>query len=344
MRYPKFLKDGGRIGFIAPSFGCTIEPYASCFNEALRRLQQRGYKTVEGPNCRKDDGAGKSTDPKSCAAEINEFFEKPYSDVLISCGGGETMCEDLSYVDFAGIAEAAPKWFMGYSDNTNLTFTLPTICDTAAIYGPCAATFGQRPWHPAVEDALAAIRGEKLTLSNYDKWEKDQLKADDNPFVPYNVTEPFDMKIEGSAKGQNKAEFSGRLIGGCLDVLTCLCGTRFDHVKEFVVRYAGDGIVWFLESCELRPAGIRRALWQLENAGWFENVKGFLIGRPYCGPCDDFGLTEITAVTGILEKYDVPILMNLDIGHLPPMMPIISGSFGEIRAEGNKLTIDQKLI
>lgn len=344
MRYPKFLKDGGRIGFIAPSFGCTIEPYASCFNEALRALQARGYKTVEGPNCRRDDGFGKSTDPKSCAAEVNEFFTKPYSDVLISCGGGETMCEDLPYIDFVGIAEAEPKWYMGYSDNTNLILTLPTICDTAAIYGPCAASFGQKPWHLAVEDALQVLTGEKLTLSNYDKWEKDQLKAEENPYVPYNVTEPFDMRLEGSAKGKDSAAFSGRLLGGCLDVLNILCGTRFDHVKEFAARYADDGIVWFLESCEYRPIGMRRALWQLENAGWFENVKGFLIGRPYCGPMDDFGLDEITAVTGILEKYDVPILMNLDIGHLPPMMPIIAGAYGEVRAERGRLTIGQKLV
>ena len=29
MRYPEFLKDNGSIGFVAPSFGCNIEPYKS---------------------------------------------------------------------------------------------------------------------------------------------------------------------------------------------------------------------------------------------------------------------------------------------------------------------------
>ena len=35
MRYPRFLKSNGKIGFIAPSFGCTIEPYRSDFEDAL---------------------------------------------------------------------------------------------------------------------------------------------------------------------------------------------------------------------------------------------------------------------------------------------------------------------
>ena len=71
-------------------------------------------------------------------------------DAIISCGGGELMCEILRYVDFERIAQAKPKWFMGYSDNTNLTFLLTTLCDTAAIYGPCAASFGMKPWHAAI--------------------------------------------------------------------------------------------------------------------------------------------------------------------------------------------------
>lgn len=50
------------------------------------------------------------------------------------------MCETMNFVDFEKIKSAAPKWYMGYSDNTNFTFLLSTICDTAAVYGPCAGT------------------------------------------------------------------------------------------------------------------------------------------------------------------------------------------------------------
>ena len=29
----------------------------------------------------------------------------------------------------------------------------------------------------------------------------------------------------------------------------------------------------FFESCDLNVFSIRRAMWQMDNAGWFENVK-----------------------------------------------------------------------
>ena len=67
MRYPEFIKQGDRIGFIAPSFGCgSIEPYFSRFKSALHYFEEKGYRTVTGPNVYKSDGIGKSTDAAAC--------------------------------------------------------------------------------------------------------------------------------------------------------------------------------------------------------------------------------------------------------------------------------------
>ncbi len=148
MRYPEFLKENGTIGFVAPSFGAATEPFRSAFDNALKKFHALGYRTKLGPNCYASDGVGISSTPENCGKEINEAVTSPDSDVLISCGGGELMCEILDFVDFDRIAQASPKWYMGYSDNTNLTFLLPTLCDTAAIYGPCAGTFGMEPMAP----------------------------------------------------------------------------------------------------------------------------------------------------------------------------------------------------
>lgn len=336
MRYPEFLKPNDSIGFIAPSFGCNNEPYKSCFNSSLDYFTKKSYKCVQGPNCFADNGFGKSNTPEACAAEINEFFTDESLSAIISCGGGETMCEDLTFVDFDKISKAKPKWYMGYSDNTNLTFVLPTLCDTAAIYGPCAPAFGQGVLHPAVDDALEILSGKKLTVTNYDKWEKESLKTPENPFVSYNVTEPFNIKY-GPYTSENGTQFEGRLIGGCLDVLVCLCGTKFDNVKAFNEKYADDGIVWFLESCELNPFAARRALWQLKNAGWFDSAKGFLVGRAGTYTNADLGFAES------LEEFGVPVLLDLDIGHLPPMMPLISGAYAKVFAKGNTFSLRHEL-
>lgn len=341
MIYPEFLSKNGRIGFVAPSFGCATKPYSDCFDAALKYFNRLGYKTVEGPNCRVMEGDGKSNTPEKCGEEINLFFQNNLSDVIISCGGGETMCEDLPFIDFAGIKEAKPKWYMGYSDNTNLTFLLPTICDIAAIYGPCVSEFGMNPLHPAVEDALSLLTGKKLVMKNYDGWESEQTKSEDNPFATYNINEPYRQIISG-----NKASagmFEGRLIGGCMDVLSLLVGTKFDHVRAFNERYEEDGIIWFIEACDFNCMSVRRALWQMEQAGWFEHVRGFLIGRPvnYSDTFMDFDMHK--AVDGILSKYDVPIIMDLDIGHMSPQMPLISGCFATVRTKENSISIDMQL-
>ena len=342
MRYPEFLKDGGRIGFIAPAFGCTTETHRSRFESAQQRFRELGYSCVLGPNCYEERGFGKSNTPEACGAEINEFFCSDRCDVIISCGGGETMCEDLPFTDFKAIADAPAKWFLGYSDNTNLVFTLTTLCDTAAVYGINACTFGQRPWHESVGDALALLRGERLQIHNYDAWELEDIDDEQNPCAPYNTTEPFSMYYGGTYEGE--PSFRGRLLGGCLDVLQLLCGTEYDRVKEFNSRYREDGVVWFLEACELRPMQIYRALWQMERAGWFENARGFIFGRPMVYGAEDMGLDNKAAVERVLGSYNLPIIFDADIGHLPPMMPIISGAVGEVRATEGKLSINQLLI
>ncbi len=341
MRYPDFLPDGGTIGFIAPSFGNSTEPYISMFNNALLKFKGMGYNLLEGPNARCGKGIGKSNTPEACADEINDFFINKRSDVIISCGGGELMCEDLDFVDFEGLKKAVPTWFMGYSDNTNLTFLLPTICDTAAIYAPCAGTFGMEPWHPAIRDAFDLLCGKKLSFSSYDGWESEELKSPENPLIPYNINEKYSQTVAGN---RDKAKaFEGRLIGGCLDCLVNLVGTRFDRVKEFNRRYADEGIIWFIESCDLNVMSVRRALWHMENAGWFENVKGFLVGRPYLYN-DSFGDFDMNdAVTGILSKYDVPIILGMDLGHRPPMIPMVSGAYAKVTTGENSVTVEHVL-
>ncbi len=100
MRYPEFLKKNGCIGFVAPSFGCNIEPYKTAFGHALDKFKKMGYRTELGPNCYKGCGIGISNTPEKCGQELMEYYCNDTSDVLISCGGGELMCEDLPYVDF----------------------------------------------------------------------------------------------------------------------------------------------------------------------------------------------------------------------------------------------------
>ena len=50
MKYGKFLPENGTIGFVAPSFGCNIEPYKSAFENAQKVWTKEGYSLSLGPN------------------------------------------------------------------------------------------------------------------------------------------------------------------------------------------------------------------------------------------------------------------------------------------------------
>ncbi len=346
MKYPKFLKENGTIGFVAPAFGCNIEPYKSAFQNAQKKLKQMGYQIDVGPNCYEGCGIGISNTPNACGEELADYYCSKDNDILISCGGGELMCETISRVDFDALKTAEPKWYAGYSDNTNMTFLLATICDTASLYGPCAAAYGMEPWHPSISDMFAFLKGQKFTFTSYGLWEKDGLKDAEHPLLPYNCTEKSEVKIfmpkDDTMEEVSCGKMQGRLLGGCMDCLVNLTGTKFDKVKEFTEKYKEDGILWFLEACDLNVFSIRRAMWQMKEAGWFCHVKGFVIGRPLNGE-GMMGLDQYEAVLGIAKEYKVPVFMDADLGHLPPAMPFVTGSVANIEGKDGKMRISYEL-
>lgn len=350
MKYPADLKKGDKIGFPAPSFGCATEPYYSAFQNSVNKWRLLGYEPHPGVNAYSNCGVGISNTPQLCGKEFTDMYLNREDKILISCGGGELMCEILDFVDFQAIKEAPPKWFVGYSDNTNMTYLLATICDVAGIYGPCAGTYGMEPWHKSLEDVHKILLGKKSMVTGYDMWEKESLKDEKNPLVPYNVTEPRSTKafyngifMDSPDKIAEEIILSGRLLGGCMDCLINLVGTCYDKTEDFIERYKEDGILWFMEACELNVFSMRRAMWQMEHAGWFRNVKGFVFGRPRCRESIG-GLDVYEAVLAVAGRYNVPIIFDVDMGHLPPMMPLIIGSLSEVHVKGNEIKIDMKRV
>ena len=81
----------------------------------------------------------------------------------------------------------------------------------------------------------------------------------------------------------------------------------------------------------------------MEHAGWFQYVKGFLIGRPMNGN-EMMGLDAVSAALEVAGRKGVPVVLDVDLGHLPPMMPIIMGSLGTVSVEVNDISVEMKLI
>ena len=57
-----------------------------------------------------------------------------------------------------------------------------------------------------------------------------------------------------------------------------------------------------------------------------------------------FGIDHRQALSSLLREFNVPIIMDLDIGHLAPMMTLINGSTASVRAENGKVKINMELV
>ena len=77
----------------------------------------------------------------------------------------------------------------------------------------------------------------------------------------------------------------------------------------------------------------------MEQAGWFRYVKGFLFGRPLCHGQEMMGLDQYEAVLPTARRHKVPVVMDVDLGHLPPMMPLVTGSMAKVTAKEGKLEV-----
>lgn len=357
MKIPKFIKPGDTIGLVAPSFGAGEEPYITRLASAIKHFEDRGYKVVAAPSCYKNDGLGISTKPADAAADLMQFYLDDSIDALIAVGGGELMNETISCLDFDKLAQAKPKWYMGYSDNTNMIFPMATLCGVPGIYGPCACGFG-KPWEATENDAFALLEGTCLTIHGYDKFERpdwDDGMEEVDPLAMYCLTEPKILRSyvpepsspvpAGSlrlAAPSQKIVMEGTLLGGCLDILENLSGTRFENVRSFVER--GEKVIWVIEACDLLPMSIRRTMWHLKQQGWFDTAAGFLIGRPLASfEQNMMGVDAYNAVTDVIAELGVPVIMDADIGHVSPMMPLIIGSHAKVTACDNDLTVEMSL-
>lgn len=328
---PKYITETSKFYFIAPSFGCTTSPYKERFEKALLNFKKLNIEYYIGPNCYKNEGIASSNTPLLRAKEFMEAYQSNY-DVVMSVGGGETMNEILEFIDFDKIKTLPPKWFVGFSDNTNLTYTLTTICDVETIYGNNAPNFYNYPLNYDTLDTLKMLKGNKI-LKGYKKFQRIEDKS---IFPKYHFDED---KIITSYN--YKAPFEGILLGGCLDCLTTICGTKFDNTLNYINNHK-EGIVFYLEACDLTSIGIRRALFQLKNAGWFKNIKGFLIGRSRLYEDCSFGITPKEAYIDLLKEYNVPILLDIDLGHLSPSLPFRNGAYAKIQYTNKNIIIEYK--
>lgn len=319
MIIPEFIKKGDTIAVTAPSDGSAKEIDIRRLELAKEKIKSLGMNVIETDDVR-HSLKGRSETARERARQFMSVWKNGDVKCVISAKGGDFLMEMLPYVDYADIRDN-PKWFQGYSDNTGLTFTITVMCDIATMYTSNFNDFAMGTWHESIKNNWDILNGKNVIQRSFGSYQ-------DGFFTGINGDESYILNKEAGWKnacGGENIRMEGRLLGGCLDVLLSLVGTRYDKVAAFIKKYASEKIIWFFESFSLGSEDIERGLWQLKEAGWLENAGGFIFGRPaFFSSSTETSYRE--AVLNALGTYGLPVVLEADIGHKPPQFTMINGA------------------
>ena len=175
---------------------------------------------------------------------------------------------------------------------------------------------------------LASAKGTSFIQHSSDKHQLEFVNYADDPDCSFNLTEPTAwLSLHPQTAALN---FSGRLIGGCLDTIFHLFGSCYLDLDRLRQRFADKGMILYFENAQMSPCELIRALLNLRFKGVFSHLNGILIGRSSAEKIDSAGLSYVQALQSVLAQCDCPILYNVDIGHKPPNMTLINGAYAEV--------------
>lgn len=356
MNYPENLKKGDTIGICAPSGGITKEDSIKKLELAEKQLQEMGYKIIETESVRKEE-RGRSASGKQRAKEFIELLENDNVKLIIFATGGDFLVEMIPYLDFEKIKRLKPKWMQGYSDITGINYLWNTILEIPSIYCQTIKDYAMRPLFRNLTDALKIASGEEIEQTSFEKHEEiidfrieqpEELLENQESIEEFNqkqeevkkqeLEKGYDLTQETkwiNLKSEEKIEFKGRAIGGCLDCIKVFIGTKYDNVKNYIETYKQDGIVWFLEAFEMSTPTVYLTLWQMKEAGYFEHCKGIIFGRPLFIR-NDYDTDFNQAVEDVLGDLNIPIICDADVGHIAPQLAMVNGAILEITSQGGK--------
>lgn len=341
IQYPKPLLVGDQIAVTAPSSGVEKEIH-HFLHEARNRLTQEGYIIREGETIwtqRKSASASKEVRAK----ELMDFLTDPSISAIIPPWGGEFTIDILPFLDWDQLRNIPPKWILGYSDISTLSFVYTLLTGYATAHGVNYVDLRAPKWDGLTgrwAEVLATSSGGTITQVSSEYYQSSWEKAFQGEHLGYALDTPTIWKTLDSSSQTEKISLSGRLLGGCIETLVSLAGTRFAPVPSFNREYAPDGILWYLECSESSAAQLYRALWTIRENGWFEHANGVLFGRHTSGYQDTQDFTYLDALEEIFTSLQIPVVYDTDIGHVPPQLIMVNGAQAHVTVQDGKATCE----
>lgn len=333
LRFPAPLRPGDRIGVTSPSSG-VADAAAVRIDFAIAWLRRRGYDVVVG-RCM-DGSSHVSAAREQRAAELTSMLTDPTIRAVVPPWGGVTAIDLVDLLDYDAIAAAEPTWVVGYSDSSTWMLPLTLRAGLATLHGdnladtPYASPDRLTHWLDVASATGPVTQRDSGVVADWWRFEEDPSAT------------VWKEVGEGSwrLRAHGPLDVTGRLIGGCIDTLGPLAGTPYGDVAAFGREHGP--LVVYLEACEDDAFTICRHLHGMRLAGWFDDAVAILIGRT-SAPGSEGGFEQSDAVVDALGGLGIPIVLDLEIGHVPPHLPLVNGALARVVVDGDRREITQEL-
>jgi len=304
--------------------------------QGIRYLESLGFKVHVAPHAFNNRGHVSDT-AQNRATDINQLFADETVSALLCTIGGSHSAELLPHLDYETI-EQNPKVFMGYSDITTLNVALYAATGLCTVNGPyLLSDWAEFPTMPEISrdwtmqlltstQAPGDIPYSTQWTKEFLDWTTGEDRARTRKYQPNT-----EWKVLRHGTG------SGRLIGGCIESLQPLRGTRFWPDMS--------GCILFIETAgDLKsPEATDELLMGFENMGTFDVIRGLLVAKPYdFTPGDEQRFEEF-----LLErthKWNFPVVSNMGFSHYTPMIGMPIGVTASISTSPLRIAIEEPVV
>ena len=329
---PNVLHPGDTIRVISPSWfgGETFVPRAM---RGVQLLESLGFTVERGTHAYGNRGHVSGTIEERLH-DLHDAFAAPHVKMVLATIGGTHAADLLPDIDFELIRKN-PKIFMGFSDNTILHTAFRVEAGLATLYGPGLLTdWSEHPQMPA--DALKTAIHLMTSTQPLGPLPEPAWWTDE--FLDWESGEDTRREREQRPNsGWNwirGGSASGITIGGCLETLQHLRGTRW--WPDFT-----DAILCIetSEDCP-DPESFDVMFGDYARMGVLNQIAGLLVARPY-----GFDQAQHHQFLNYLAErvapYAFPVVANMDFGHTTPMITMPLGVRARIDGAVGQVTIEE---
>lgn len=335
-----------KIAIVSLSAGTIGEDFV-CHEVELgvKRLKEYGLEVVMMPHAQKGIEYVKAH-PESRAADLLQAFSDDTVDMILCAIGGDDTYRLLPYLFENDALKHAVrnKLFLGFSDTTINHLMLHKV-GLNTFYGQsfladiCELENTMLPYTAQYFEEL--IRTGKIRqIRPSDVWYEERTDWSAPVGTPR-----IRHENSGFLRLQGSPVFSGQILGGCLDSLFDLFDTgRYPDTVSLCEKYKlfpslndWKGKILLLETCEEQPSPARyeTMLRALKKTGIFGVVSGVLCGKPMD---ERYFAAYNEILPRVIDDPDLPVVVNLNVGHATPRCIIPFGVPAVVDAEKQQIS------